>query len=407
MTAITAILIDSVRQLRAKKLFWIVLGISAIIFIAYGSIGFNATGFSIGYGLWDFENEMIREGTPYARLMLEGIFSSLIVPIWFTWGAIILALISTADVFPDFLAKGSIDLVVSKPVRRFTIFFTKYIGSLLFVFAQIGIFTLGVFLVLGLRLDEWRWPIFLAVPVVLAVFSYLYSVMVLLSLLTRSALASMLITFIVWILLFSLQTTEQTLNSIRIARTNDVLQAEEQLDRLNRMIPMAERANREDRAESWRRDAERIEAALAEDRESRDTWTRWHTGFRLAINVLPKPQETVGLLQRWLEEASGEDEADFEAVFLALTGDRIPDEDQQRINARAEFEALSEEEQIERADEYLQTSGSSAQPFGPENVDDIEADYRERSAAFVLGTSLGAELVILLIGAFYFSRRDF
>ncbi|MFW5652990.1 MAG: hypothetical protein ACOC0P_03000, partial [Planctomycetota bacterium] len=110
MTAITAILLDSVRQLRSKNLFWLVLAISTLIFVAYGSIGFTPNGLSIGFGIWEFENDFLREDTVYARIFLEGIFLTVIVPLWFTWGAIILALISTADIFPDFIAKGAIDL---------------------------------------------------------------------------------------------------------------------------------------------------------------------------------------------------------------------------------------------------------------------------------------------------------
>ena len=408
MTAITAILIDSVRQLRAKRLFWIVLAISALIFVAYGSIGFTPTGVSIGYGIWDFENEYVREGTIYSRLLLEGIFTSLIVPLWFTWGAIILALVSTADIFPDFLAKGSIDLVVSKPVSRITIFITKYVGALLFVFAQIAIFTTGVFLVLGLRIDEWRWPVFAAIPIVLAVFSYLYAIMVLLNLLTRSALASMLITFIVWLGLFSLQTTEGILNTVRLGAEQQVQATEDRLERLDRMILLAEQSRRDRLTADWKSQAETLRAELPDLLEREKTWQTWHGGFRVALNFLPKPQETVGILQRTLEADDDEGaSADLAVVMQALTENRLPEADEERMSTREAFESLPEEEQLERADEYLAEAPERREPFDESQNEALQEDYRARSAAFILTTSLGFELFILAIAGWYFSRRDF
>lgn len=37
----TALLLDSLRMLRSRKLFWISLGISMLVMLAYASIGFG------------------------------------------------------------------------------------------------------------------------------------------------------------------------------------------------------------------------------------------------------------------------------------------------------------------------------------------------------------------------------
>ena len=98
--------------------------------------------------------------------MYVGIFSDFIVAVWLSWIAIILALISTCTIFPDFLAGGAIDLVLSKPIHRATMFGMKFVMSLLFVILQVLMFCTGIFLCIGLRLGEWNWMIFAAVPVV-------------------------------------------------------------------------------------------------------------------------------------------------------------------------------------------------------------------------------------------------
>jgi hypothetical protein len=46
-----ALLLDSLRMLRSRKLFWISLGISALVVAAYASIGFGENGLSLLFGL--------------------------------------------------------------------------------------------------------------------------------------------------------------------------------------------------------------------------------------------------------------------------------------------------------------------------------------------------------------------
>ena len=118
MTAIATLLIDSYRLLKARVLFWITLGISAFVAVMYLSIGFDEAGMSILFGLVTIENEQLARDSPLAELIYIGIFMKFIVPIWITWIAIVLGLISTASIFPDFMSEGSIELAISKPVKR-------------------------------------------------------------------------------------------------------------------------------------------------------------------------------------------------------------------------------------------------------------------------------------------------
>ena len=135
-----ALLIDAYRQLSAAKLFWVTVGISILVVIGYGSIGFNEQGISVFFGIWEIESEYIYEGSPWARGLYIGIFSSFLVKIWLAWIAIVLALISTCSIFPEFVHSGSIELTISKPIGRLKLFFYKYLVSLLFVVLQVAIF---------------------------------------------------------------------------------------------------------------------------------------------------------------------------------------------------------------------------------------------------------------------------
>ncbi|MFD0892540.1 hypothetical protein KBB96_14030 [Luteolibacter ambystomatis] len=205
------LLVDSLRLLRARVLFWITLAISALAAVLYLSIGFNPEGFSMLFGAVNVKNEMIRSGSEYAELFYLGIFSKFVVGLWLSWVAVGLALISCAPIFPDFMSEGSIGIPLSKPVSRLTLFFSKYVGALLFVILQVGLFCVIVFIAIRWRVGTWNPSIFWAVPLVTLVFSYIYSVVVLISVWTRSVLAAILAGVVIWFVAWLGQKGEEML----------------------------------------------------------------------------------------------------------------------------------------------------------------------------------------------------
>ena len=213
MIAIKTLLIDSYRLLKARVLFWITLGISVFVGFLYLSIGFDDSGMTLFFGVTGFEHEQLRKGSAVAEIFYIGIFTKFIVPIWLTWIAVILGLISTASVFPDFMSTGSIEVALSKPTRRLTVFLTKYVGSLLFMLLQVGLFALLVFFALKWRIGTWNLSVFWVVPLATLVFSYLYAVVVVVGVKTKSTLAGVLAAMAVWFGSFIMNTVEESLYS--------------------------------------------------------------------------------------------------------------------------------------------------------------------------------------------------
>ncbi len=193
-----AVLLDSIRELRSRYLFWISLSISVLAALAlFGMIGFNEQGWRI---LW-FEtqpSEYLRSGSPGARDTMSWMFNELYVRWWLSWGTIVLGLISTASVIPEFLASGSIDLVLAKPISRVKLIALKFAGSLLFVAVQVAIGVTLAWLLIGAKVGVWLSLAFLAIPLITLQFFYLYSISTLVALLTRSTVASLLLTVLCW-----------------------------------------------------------------------------------------------------------------------------------------------------------------------------------------------------------------
>ena len=202
MRILGLLLLDSFRMLRAQKLFWIFLVLSAVVSLLYASIGISETEFGILFGLWSFDlSEMLggMEMTPdVAKGLYLWLFTDVIVRYWLGLIALVLGIISCASIFPEFVARGSVDLVLSKPPSRLLLYFGKYLGSLVFVAAQVFVFCLVVFFAFGLRYGDWNLSLFWALPVVLSIFSVIYSVHVFVSVWSGSVVFALLATVGVW-----------------------------------------------------------------------------------------------------------------------------------------------------------------------------------------------------------------
>lgn len=118
------------------------------------------------------------------------------------WVALLVAVIITAGFIPTMLGKGSLDLLVSKPIGRTRLLLYKYLGGLTFIFLLTTYAVVGVWLAVGLRSGLWS-PNFLAViPLLTFYFAVLYAVSTLAAVLTRSTIVAILMTGVAWALLW-------------------------------------------------------------------------------------------------------------------------------------------------------------------------------------------------------------
>lgn len=379
MTAVLALFLDAYRELNSRKLFWITLGISFMVVVSYGSIGFDATGMSILFGATHVDSEYIKAGSPWAKALYLGIFSDFIVSIWLAWIATILALISTTTIFPDFVAGGSIDLVLSKPIARVKLFALKYIASLLFVLLQVAVFCVGVFLCVGLRLGEWRWMIFAAIPLVTVFFSYLFCVNVLVGVVTRSAIAALLLTMLFWISLWGVQSADGILTRFRIAAQVETERDQSTIDKLQAQLASLtdqDEASNDARRLRWQQELKDAQASKASSELIEQRLAPWHQPVRLLLATVPKTKDTIALLGRWFR---GDSEY---SIFAMIRGDMHP----QNSSQKPSFRSNDVQNEMMRR---------------------IQKEEESKSPWFILGTSLGFEAVILGLACLVFIRRDY
>ncbi|MFN3165521.1 MAG: ABC transporter permease [Phycisphaeraceae bacterium] len=205
-----ALLLDAYRELNAKKLFWITLVLSGLVMLVIAAMGLDREGYS-AFGWTIPLPEMLTAQFQYmtdeqlneARAAFyKGLFHQIGVTYWLTWAAIILAIFSTAGMFPDLMTSGAIDTLLTKPIGRLRLFLTKYVLGLGFVALQVAVFSICGFIVIGIRASDWDPTIFLAIPIVVLFFSYLYAICVLVGVVTRSTLLAVILTVVAWFGMF-------------------------------------------------------------------------------------------------------------------------------------------------------------------------------------------------------------
>lgn len=228
----------------------------------------------------------------------------------------------------------------------------------------------------------------LAIPLVVCFFSYLFSICAFIGMATRSTIAALLLTLLAWFLIFVVNAADTVIVATRAeleaARENYGVRVERAEENTRKKIvdkmredgvavePGYEPADSELlRASPYLSSLRDKRDDAAEDLKKSEFWAD------LAVTVktfLPKTQETVSLLERSL---------------VSLT-------DMRRL-----AEAASEGEQPPTIDESNMNPDTSGADLKMAEV------LRSRSAGWVLGTSLGFEVVMLGLTALVFARRDF
>lgn len=378
-----AVFLDAYRELSNKKLFWLALAISLLVVGVLAAFGVNEKGITLLW--WEFEHPIFNSKLISPGQYYKFVFAEFGVPYWLGWGATILALVSTGGLFPDFIASGSIELMLAKPISRLRLFATKYIAGLLFTALQVAIFTLASFLVFGIRGGAWEPSIFWTIPLVVVFYSYLYSVCVLLGILTKSTITSILLTMLFWFFLFVLNTADGLVIAFKV---NNQISREQTAATIERQTKGArdqwvKNNSSEDGAppdrEPTPEEIEKVSFVLPTTRKELEELEKRagdiRTAERIVVSiktVLPKTSETIAYLKRNLGPLMPEGAlASSDMPEGGGMGRRMNRKQQQEFNRR------------------------------------IEDEIKHRTTFWVLGTSFAFELVVLAIAARVFTRRDY
>ncbi len=118
------------------------------------------------------------------------------------------SLLVTASIIPRTFEPGEISLLLSKPVRRATIYVTRFVGGCLFTLLCAALLVTGTWLILWLRFSLWRPELLWCIPLYVFLFAIYYSVSALTGAIWRNPIVSLIVVVVFWIL----QTTAGVVN---------------------------------------------------------------------------------------------------------------------------------------------------------------------------------------------------
>lgn len=203
-----ALVYDSFRESVDRKIFWVMLFISLAVAGAMFCIGFEPDKVSILFGTWDIQTDFLTIGGELRKDIISLIVVDGIMDTILGFVGVILALIATAGFFPSLMQRGTVDVMLSKPIARWQLFLGKYLGSMVFVGFHATVFVVLTFLVCGMRWGVWLPGYLLSIPLIVLLFSYLYCISVLVAIPTRSSVAAVLVTLGAWVIFAGIQVTD-------------------------------------------------------------------------------------------------------------------------------------------------------------------------------------------------------
>jgi ABC-type transport system involved in multi-copper enzyme maturation permease subunit len=233
---------DTFRQSVVTKLFWVMLGLTALCGVF--CLGVSVTGteaedrprhpaelptyvpksqdspavraegvrvvggeVSLGFGLFRFDVTKNRaDSVRLVQLWLAGVLADTV--------GVLLALLWTAGFLPGFLEPQAVTVLLAKPAPRWAVLGGKYLGVVLFVALQAVLFVAATWVGLGVATGVWDGAYWFAVPLLVVSFAVFYAVSALLAVCTRSTVVSVFGTLLFWLLCWAMNFTHHKLAAV-------------------------------------------------------------------------------------------------------------------------------------------------------------------------------------------------
>ena len=124
------------------------------------------------------------------------------------------AILVTSTIIPQMFDPGSITLLLSKPVSRSLLFISKFLGACAFILLNVSYLIVGLWLIAGLRFGIWNQGMLWCIPIFLFMFLVYYAVSALAGVIWKSAVISVVMTVMFWVVCWGLDVTSSVMEAI-------------------------------------------------------------------------------------------------------------------------------------------------------------------------------------------------
>jgi hypothetical protein len=165
--------------------------------------------FSLVYG-----TAVVQGPIPLTPTQFEPIFDQILVGVVSTFlgfFGVFGCLLVTAGLIPRTFEPGEIALLLSKPVNRSLLFVVKFFGGCTFTLLYSTVLVLGIWLMLGLRMDYWRHGLLWCIPVYVFLFMIYYAVSAVAGAIWRNSIVALALVVVFWLAVTVIGVTQDAL----------------------------------------------------------------------------------------------------------------------------------------------------------------------------------------------------
>lgn len=145
-----------------------------------------------------------------ANEIVKGLKLFVVAPLF--GGGLFLAIFSASSFIPNMLEKGSVDLILSKPISRTQILIGKFLGGLIIVLINIAYLILFLWILIGVKFGIWNIDLLYSIITITFTFSSLYSLIILIGILTQSSILAMMLSYLIFFVLSPILTARDTIS---------------------------------------------------------------------------------------------------------------------------------------------------------------------------------------------------
>ncbi len=184
----------TLQELSSKVALYFLLGISTLI-IVFLLLGLSSQTVADGVVLTLFGNPVTPSmGVADHAQLVTRVQASLAGGLLF--GIVLFGVIATAGIVPAMLERGTIDIYLSKPVARWELLLGKSLGAVAIVLINIVYFLGAIWLLSGLKLGVWNTQLIVAAFSMTFAFACLYSIVLLLGVISQGSALPILGSFL-------------------------------------------------------------------------------------------------------------------------------------------------------------------------------------------------------------------
>ncbi len=182
------------REALSRKIFLTFFGISTFVLVVFGLI-FLFSGIE---DLISFTQVEAGERIDLIEKIVDVLKFSIAAPLYGV--GLFLAIFAASSFIPNMLEKGSIDVLLSKPISRNQVIWGKFLGGLYIVLVNIAYLVIGIWFLIGLKFGNWDPSFLMVIPTVTFTFAVLYSLIILVGILTQSSILAMMLSYLIFMI---------------------------------------------------------------------------------------------------------------------------------------------------------------------------------------------------------------